>query len=300
MPRAPASASLGAADLEGSAGLGENEGLLPQDDGESSDKGNVRSFAKQTRRWAESRVVQGVLAMAAMAAVILLVASGRRTARSKAADFERQRMQGDLAIAAPNDLWAVHDLLLVGQTGVFMKQDSAGKVEVQEAAYDLAKLLPALHPHAPCRAQLAKVLGSSPGQVAQARPNRDILLKAATTSLQCLPAKFTSADFETFFGEKEMSDSDAAYDARMPIPRKAKALGACMSSKWPRTCSYWVSMHAMAYRADVLGLGQTFLKSLVPVLAGGATMCGGCTSHFRALTDPLLSGPVRNDFGDSY
>jgi len=66
-----------------------------------------------------------------------------------------------------------------------------------------------------------------------------------------------------------------AEDARDPFLREPRLLTACRGSHWPRTCSYWASMHSMAYRADALGLGARFLPALLAVLAGGATMCGG-------------------------
>jgi hypothetical protein len=57
-------------------------------------------------------------------------------------------------------------------------------------------------------------------------------------------------------------------------------------------------MHVMALRADALGLGTRFFQTALSVLAGGATMCGGCTLHLQALHAPVLSaitadtGPV--------
>lgn len=188
---------------------------------------------------------------------------------------------------APNDLWAIHDLLLVGYSAVFMQKDSAGAEEARQGALSLAKMLPQLHPHGPCREALAAALGD--GKVGY-----DELVRAAKISWSCLPAGFseTSFKFETPFTEAAVNDPGLEYQGRMPKVVDAK-LGACEGSKWDRTCSYWTSMHLMAYRADALGLTGLFVKALVPLLAGGATQCGGCTRHFRLLHQPLLSDAFR-------
>ncbi|CAE7446829.1 unnamed protein product, partial [Symbiodinium sp. CCMP2456] len=52
--------------------------------------------------------------------------------------------------------------------------------------------------------------------------------------------------------------------------------------------------------ADELTLGQDLLAALVPILAGGATFCGGCTRHFRSLTQPVLSPAVREGLGQVF
>mmetsp|Transcript_53080 Transcript_53080/g.124351 ORF Transcript_53080/g.124351 Transcript_53080/m.124351 type:complete len:294 (+) Transcript_53080:73-954(+) len=273
----------------------------PDEDPESTQKGHEQnSIVKQTRRLVQSRVVQALLAAIIATIIVLWVGSSRQAARSKDVEHLRKLNAGDLALASPNDLWAVHDLLLVGSAAVFMKEGSDGKKLVQDAPYELAKLLPAIHPISHCRSQFAKVLGSSPGKVAEARPSQENLVQLANTAMKCLPGKFVPSDFTSFFDEAALTDADLAYEARMPELKNPQRLGVCAASKWPRTCSYWVAMHAMAYRADLLDLSQQMVSSLVPILAGGATMCGGCTLHFRALTEPLLQKSLRDDLGDSY
>mmetsp|Transcript_24968 Transcript_24968/g.45878 ORF Transcript_24968/g.45878 Transcript_24968/m.45878 type:complete len:293 (-) Transcript_24968:86-964(-) len=280
----------------------ELEALQPPADevDESAQKENEQSIAKRTRRLVQSRVFQILFAAVVATVIVLWVGSSRQAARSKDIDHLRKLNAGDLALASPNDLWAIHDLLLVGSAAVFMKDGSDGKRTVEDASYELAKLLPALHPISNCRNQFAKVLGSVPGKVAEERPSQEKLVKLANTAMKCLPAKFVPSDFISFFDEAAMTDTEKAYDARMPELVNPQRLGVCAASKWPRTCSYWVAMHAMAYRADMLGLSQRLLSSVVPIFAGGATMCGGCTMHFRALTNPLLPQSLREDFGESY
>mmetsp|Transcript_55163 Transcript_55163/g.131454 ORF Transcript_55163/g.131454 Transcript_55163/m.131454 type:complete len:303 (-) Transcript_55163:622-1530(-) len=264
-------------------------------------KGTVSSkSSKQSRRIIPPQVLQAIIATIALLLMGTWVLSSRQAAQSKGAERRKRVAIGDLDFAKPNDLWAIHDLLLVGDTAVFMKDASAGKTQVKEAALDLAGLLPALHPFAPCRAQLAKVLGTSAGQVVQDRPGQEKLLEAAKVSLKCLPGKFSPKDFKSFFTEEAMKDAALAYDDRMPEPLKVNSLGVCAASGWPRTCSYWVALHAMGYRADMLGLSQKLMGAVVPIMAGGATMCGGCTLHFRALTAPLVPKVVRDDLGDVY
>jgi len=94
-----------------------------------------------------------------------------------------------------------------------------------------------------------------------------------------------------------LDDEDLAHHARNPRPLDYSKLGACKGTKWPRTCSYWVSMHTMAYRADALHLSLKFLTALMPILASGATMCGGCTLHMQALHKPVLQPVVISDLG---
>jgi hypothetical protein len=98
----------------------------------------------------------------------------------------------------------------------------------------------------------------------------------------------------------EMIDNDKLGDplganaARDPKLKDTSILGACRKSGWHRTCSFWVSLHVMAYRADALGIGSRFFQSAVNVLASGATMCGGCTLHLQALHTDIL-GSIHDD-----
>lgn len=195
---------------------------------------------------------------------------------------------------APNDLWGIRDLLLVGYCGVFLTS-SGGRQEVKRAAMSLADLLPTLHPHPPCREQIAAAL-QGVGQ------ERDKILGAAAASWSCLPAKFSSQSFESPFPEDALDDDEdvmyeKAYQARMVYVNDMASLGACKWSTWPRTCSYWVSLHSMAFLADKLELSRKFLQAVVPLLAGGAIMCGGCTKHFNFMHLDVLSSEILRSQG---
>lgn len=196
----------------------------------------------------------------------------------------------------PNDLWAVHDLLLGGYSSFFMQRDTEGHLEVQSHAVELADMLPKLHPHEPCREQIGNAIaGLSDG--------RQRVEAAANASWSCLPHSFSEASFYTPL-KKIMVPSEEpskeAIDARMPLLKNRSLLGACEGSRWPRTCSFWASLHTMAYRADALQLGKPFIHAVFPLLAGGATMCGGCTEHFRALHQSVLSPAVMRDVGQTF
>jgi len=201
----------------------------------------------------------------------------------------------------PNDLWAIHDLLLVGYDGYFMKKDSPGHAEAQEAAAELARLLPHLHPHLPCREMLTTAMARYPpvprGPSEAYLLPQPAIVEAAEAAWRCLPAAFTVASFTASFSLAALQDDQQAQQAKDPNLRDHSVLGACLLSKWPRTCSYWASIHGMALRADALGLGAPFLRAIVPILASGATMCGGCTLHFRALHRPVLSSAMIQDLG---
>jgi len=205
-----------------------------------------------------------------------------------------------LQLAVPNDLWAIHDLVLAGYGAVFMQKSSPGEEEVREAAMQLARLLPALHPFPTCQERIAHVLKTSPGTPASQVSGLDQLLQLAEVTWKCLPAHFFSKSFDRPFKRYELSGFKAAQNAKMTRVRNPRALGVCRSTAWPRTCSYWVSMHALAYRADELKLGQPLIRALLPILAGGATLCGGCTKHFRLLTGPFLSPAVKSDFSNVF
>jgi len=193
----------------------------------------------------------------------------------------------------PNDFWAVHDLLLLGYDAYFMKEGSEGKLQVQQSALELAGLMQDLHPHAPCRQQIGAAFGAAGGLAGGA----SAIIAAAAASWACLPAHYDKLTVKTPFLPELLGTSMRAQKTRMSAPLDLNTLGACRDSAWPRTCSFWVSMHAMAYRADALGVSTRFLQAVLPVLAGGVTMCGGCTLHLHLLHRPVLPATVLRDLG---
>lgn len=90
------------------------------------------------------------------------------------------------------------------------------------------------------------------------------------------------------------------FAARFTAVRDRSLLGACKDTHWPRLCSFWVSLHLMAYRADALQVGAEFLRTLVPALSGGGLFCKGCTLHFRLLNRPALSAAILRDEGSYF
>lgn len=194
----------------------------------------------------------------------------------------------------PNDLWALHDLIIVGYGAPFVSTEAA-KSEVQEAGKKLVDLMPDLHPYPACRLEVGNVLN-------QTEANDEVKLVSAIQALwNCLPAKFTADDFNNSLTENYLSaNMDAFYEARMTVPKDPSVLGACRESKWPRTCSLWSGLHTMALRADALQKGNEFISAVIPILAGGATLCGGCSAHFKALHKPILSQALRDDVTDGF
>jgi len=196
----------------------------------------------------------------------------------------------------PNDFWALHDMLLIGYSAVFMKEGSNGKKEVRQAALELARLLPEVHPHEPCRQMLSEALNGC-------TEDKQTVIIAAEVSWSCLPGKFTTSSFSSAYTAKAIDSFEGAVMARMPQPKERNAsetLGVCRGSQWPRACSYWSSLHSMALRADALGLGRAFMRATLPVLAGGATLCNGCTLHLIALNKPVLSDDVMRERGEAF
>lgn len=192
----------------------------------------------------------------------------------------------------PDDLWAVHDLLLLGYKAPFMIEGSAGQLEVRSKAEELASLMSRIHPYEPCRQQIqAAFTGGRAGIVA-----------ASEASWACLPRRFTPEMFTVAFTVEGLDQpplqGGLADKARNPKLLDVTGLSACAATQWPRTCSLWASIHTMAYRADALGLGTQFRHAVLALLAGGATMCGGCTVHLRTLHETVLSSAILQDLGD--
>eukprot|EP00929_Paragymnodinium_shiwhaense_P059720 TRINITY_DN29895_c0_g1_i1.p1 TRINITY_DN29895_c0_g1~~TRINITY_DN29895_c0_g1_i1.p1 ORF type:complete len:328 (-),score=78.22 TRINITY_DN29895_c0_g1_i1:742-1725(-) len=189
-----------------------------------------------------------------------------------------------------NDLWSIHDMILIGYDGVFMKRDSPGWLDVRASAVDLVEMLSELHPLQKCRDQLLRALQ-------QPHHNTDKIAEAARVSLECLPGNFTPDDFSVLFDKSHLGNKSAAEAAKFPelSDEAVSRLGTCKTSRWPRACSYWSSMHLMAYRAEALSMGKRFLKSMVRLISGGALLCGGCTKHFRLLHKDLLGEGFMRD-----
>lgn len=240
------------------------------------------------------RPLAAVAGFAALAAGCLLLAGhhGRRAPEwAGLKGVEELAAFGPTAAANANDLWGIHDLLLMGYRAPFMAVGSQGLMEIQAAVGDLVILLPKIHPYAPCRQRLAAVVAGTP-------EGKERVVQAAQAAWECLPAQFTPASFDVAFTADGLDvNPNLVGTARDPKVLDPSVLGACATTHWHRTCSFWVSLHAMAYRADALQMGPRFLRDALTVLAGGATMCGGCTLHLRALHKPVLSANVQRDMG---
>lgn len=174
---------------------------------------------------------------------------------------------------SPLDLWAIHDLLLLGHKGPLI-QDNVGRPLVQAAAESLGGLLSDIHPIPQCRVAVA------------AAATLSAKAKATWSCLGLSKANFTGA----FVSEKKSHFVDAANT----MPNFDKDLGACAGSKWPRGCSYWASMHAMGVRADAFQKAGVYFQAILRIISGGALYCFGCTSHWRVLNKYLLPPELRS------
>jgi len=181
----------------------------------------------------------------------------------------------NLNSAVPLDLWAIHDLLIVGRKGPLLQPTaSASHQMVDVAANKLGSLMCDIHPVPACREAVCQA---------------DSLVTKAEASWNCLGL---TADN---FTEAYTSDSQANVDVDRTTPLFMDRLGVCRDSQWQRACSYWISMHALSIRADIAQKGQEFLQAVVEIIAGGALYCSGCTNHFRLLNKNLLSAEVIAD-----
>lgn len=167
-----------------------------------------------------------------------------------------------------NDLWGIRDLVLTGYAALFMRRESEGARNVRMAGFSLVELLPKLHPVALCRQKIDEAIKST----ANGTTRISLVAQAAWS---CLPANFTSDHFDAPFLDEYLDDYEKAKASKMTHLNDPNLLSACKDSAWPRTCSYWSSMHAMAYRADALNLSIPFLRSIFPILASGTIQCVG-------------------------
>ena len=190
--------------------------------------------------------------------------------------------------ASPNDLYAMHDIVLTGYAAPFMKDGSVGRDEVREAVSSLTRdLLPILHPIKRCRDEIERVvtnretLGS----------DLELVVQSADMLWSCLPAKFQRKDFKHPFTRESLLSSRAMLDSRHPVLLRRSAVQACRHSPWDRTCSYWSSIHSLALRAEQMlalqrqntigrekfeGVSfEKFLPLLLTTMIGGLTQCRG-------------------------
>lgn len=224
----------------------------------------------------------------------VLLARGRPTLRlraQKSQDAQLQKQDAQLSPATrvtaagimPADLWAIHDIAMIGHYGVMLKgphmdENKSQALDLaQSAATTFAGLLPLIHPVAECRTALAAVEPAS-------------LEGIANTSWTCLG--LSAANFTDPF-TSETVHYDESLPAAFTSPKFQ--LGACNGSVWPRACSFWVSFHTMAVRADLHGKGKQFFNAILQILAGGPLFCVGCTNHARLLAQPILPIELLNE-----
>jgi hypothetical protein len=145
---------------------------------------------------------------------------------------------------------------------------------VETAADNFGTLLCDLHPVPACRDAVCKA---------------DSLVEKAEASWSCLGLAAEN------FTEAYTDDSQSDADVDRTTPLFMDKLGVCKDSQWQRACSYWISMHALAVRADLLQKGKELFKTMVHIIAGGPLYCSGCTTHFRLLNKNMLPDNVTSD-----
>lgn len=178
------------------------------------------------------------------------------------------------------DLWAIHDLLLLGKASPLLANTSAGKAKVEAAANNLAAMLPHIHPVPECRAAIRDA-GSLEEKAA-----------ACWTCLGLSEHNFTNPYLPNKTQFQDAANTEVNFNAD-----QNHKLGACRGSSWPRACSFWSSFHAMGVLADAQGTGDQLMKAISPIIAGGALYCGGCTLHWRYLNKHMLPTEL-HDVGD--
>eukprot|EP00450_Noctiluca_scintillans_P013218 CAMPEP_0194510198 /NCGR_PEP_ID=MMETSP0253-20130528/41456_1 /TAXON_ID=2966 /ORGANISM="Noctiluca scintillans" /LENGTH=285 /DNA_ID=CAMNT_0039353419 /DNA_START=47 /DNA_END=904 /DNA_ORIENTATION=+ len=264
---------------------------------ESASRTSEDKNGKTERRWISFRK-ESLAALTVGTLVTVMLVLWRTQGVTASRLTQSTAFEGPRDVRNPNDLWALHDLLMLGFKAPFMKPYSEGYRVAQSSAVELARLMPALHPHPPCRAAFAELLHTQPGQMSTLDVDEPLLLQLADASWSCLPVSLTSSSFDTPFMSEAMHDDAVAFAARSPQLKDESVLGVCRGSAWPRTCSYWTAFHAFAYRAEALNLGVELFRAVSVVLAAGATQCGGCTLHWRLMLGPQLISSVQSDLGE--
>mmetsp|Transcript_81604 Transcript_81604/g.141802 ORF Transcript_81604/g.141802 Transcript_81604/m.141802 type:complete len:300 (+) Transcript_81604:55-954(+) len=186
----------------------------------------------------------------------------------------------------PADLWAIHDLVLLGYYGVMLKGEKDGMnnskalLVAQSAAENLSVMLPVVHPVAKCRTALSAV-------TALVKPNLSEIAETSWTCLGLSKENFTGpfTSLSAPFGQS----IESAHTA----PKYKE--GACKDSLWPRGCSFWASFHTMGLLADVRGIGKQFFNTILQILASGPLFCVGCTKHVRLLAKPILPADILDE-----
>jgi hypothetical protein len=193
---------------------------------------------------------------------------------------ERQRRaarQNPPISVTPKDLWAIHDLLILGDTPPLLDKGHAGIPLVKDAAVALGDMLGTIHPVHACRSAIAGVTG----------------IKAkAKAAWSCLGVSATDFDAVVTPGTAHPGGSKFNRDVGNPEP--SFTLGACQGSHWPRGCSYWVSAHSLAVLAEANNMGTKFFQAFMRIIAGGALYCHGCTSHHLLLNTHFLPSALKS------
>jgi hypothetical protein len=175
------------------------------------------------------------------------------------------------------DMWAIRDLIIVGYKGPMVARTSSASLEmVHNAAKDLALLMPEIHPVPACR--------SAASMVTTQQPPAEYVKAMAQVTWSCLGLGVSN--FTKPFVDETQANKDVDWSAPNFV------VGACQGSGWPRACSYWTSIHAMASRADAIGKGSELFQAVVHIFSGGALFCGGCTMKFRHFNSAFLTPDV--------
>lgn len=201
----------------------------------------------------------------------------------------------ELGRANKNDLHGIRDLLLVGWTAPFAELHATRSI--RNKVLELISMLQWVHPVQACRTALRDVRN-------QTERGEERVYAAAEAAWRCLPGAFSAEDFDRPFTEELVhAGPDKHAEGKMPQVKNEKKglLGTCGDSPWSRACSIWVSLHLLTARAEMLGIGGTFLKLAVNIIFGGVTMCKGCQRHFRmfheGVVEPVIEKGTLTDEG---
>jgi len=192
--------------------------------------------------------------------------------------LEKASRNAGLQEVSANDFHGLHDILLIGYSGIGTKTGEADEI-ARQSVENMIELLPQVHPVPGCRAAIDAVLQQMPKAERHGFYRKSRVVAVAQVAWDCLPAKFTTDSFNVSFTQDNMHERDSlgrpeARNPKVEVGVKAQ-LGACRGSSWDRTCSFWSLLHVMTARAEMAGIGPAFVAAWISAIFSGATMCKG-------------------------
>jgi hypothetical protein len=181
------------------------------------------------------------------------------------------------------DLWGIHDMLLVAWGCTACGTNVNLQNKVQKAVVDFANLLKVLHPLEECRTKLQSIQDCKVGEKTCIDSVANANLECLGATPACNPSDWFCTTGQPFSKYKAATvDQEGTNAPNFQAGSFPKAYpwiqsgGVCdigQKTKWGYACSVWVAIHALGLRADAKNLQLPLLTSLAPMIAGNLLNC---------------------------